>query len=47
MLGNLSAGLDIFSAKETGGLDLRLQYDAQVAHHYLSQTGAMKFAIRF
>jgi outer membrane autotransporter protein len=46
-IGNLSAGLDIFSAKKTGGLDVRLQYDGQFADHYQNQTGAVKFAVRF
>jgi hypothetical protein len=45
--GNVSAGLDIFSAKPAGGLDVRLQYSAQFANDYLSQTGSVKFAIRF
>lgn len=40
------AGLEIVSAKPTGGLDMRLEYSAQVADHYLNQTGSVKFAIR-
>jgi hypothetical protein len=43
----LSAGLDIISAKLTGGLDIRLQYDGQFAEGYQSHNGGAKFSMRF
>jgi outer membrane autotransporter protein len=43
----VSAGFDILSARQTGGLDVRLQYDGQFANGYQSHNGGAKVSMRF
>jgi hypothetical protein len=43
----VSAGFDIISARQTGGLDLRLQYDGQYANGFQSHNGGLKASMRF
>jgi hypothetical protein len=43
----LSAGLDLLSARQTGGVDIRLQYDGMFADGYQSHTGGAKVSVRF
>ena len=45
--GNVSTGFDVLSVKKKGAVDLRLQYAGQFADHYVNQTGAIKFSVRF
>jgi hypothetical protein len=47
VVGKVAAGVDLISARQTGGLDIRLQYDGQFANDYQSHAGSAKFSMRF
>ena len=46
-IAKVSTGIDIISARLTGGIDVRLQYDGQFASGYQSHNGGAKFSMRF
>jgi uncharacterized protein with beta-barrel porin domain len=47
VVAKVSGGIDLFSKRQTGGLDIRLQYDGQFADGFQSHTGGIKASMRF
>jgi uncharacterized protein with beta-barrel porin domain len=47
VVAKVSGGIDLFSKRQTGGLDIRLQYDGQFGDGFQSHTGGAKASMRF